>query len=206
MASAWPHHRVCLRDGPLDTRLARFKESCLRQHLAVQLYHPAQMPPKVLGPKGDLRRLRKRLVHPRRTLGELLVGAHCQTWTILDSGQSPAMSHRNGFWHWYSNFWNRPYPPAQNHGTISMGIAVWRVTIKPQNRFILGACQFSPQKNVSLSTQLGACSHPTGRSTVPYRSMIDVRTPWARHSVPTGRLGPVGPRRPPSCPPAAPSA
>ena len=36
--------------------------------------HPAQMPPKVLGSKEDLRRLRKRLVHLRRTLGELLVG------------------------------------------------------------------------------------------------------------------------------------
>ena len=32
------------------------------------------MPPKVLGSKEDLGRLRKRLVHPRRTLGELLVG------------------------------------------------------------------------------------------------------------------------------------
>ena len=37
------------------------------------------MPPKVLGSKEDLRRLRKRLVHPRRTLGELL------TWLGLTS-------------------------------------------------------------------------------------------------------------------------
>ena len=36
--------------------------------------------------------------------------ARCQTWTILDSGRSPVMPHRDGFWHWYSSFWNRPYP------------------------------------------------------------------------------------------------
>ena len=65
--------------------------------LAARVDPPYQMPPNVLGSKEDLRRLRKRLVHPRRTLGELLVGAHCQTWTILDSGQSPVMSHRDGF-------------------------------------------------------------------------------------------------------------
>ena len=53
-----------------------------------------------------------------------------------------------------------------------------------------------------------ACRDPsglTGRSTVPYRCTIDVRTPWARHDVPTG---PPGPRRDPTGtggPPAAPS-
>ena len=62
--------------------------------------HPPQMPPKVLGSEGDLRRLRKWLVHLRGTLGELLVGAHWQTWTILDSGQSPMMSQLDGFWRW----------------------------------------------------------------------------------------------------------
>ena len=30
------------------------------------------------------------------------------------------------------------------------------------------------------------CQGSTGRSTVPYRCTIDVRTPWARHGVPTG--------------------
>ena len=44
--------------------------------------------------------------------------ARCQTWTILDSGQSPVMSHRDGFRQRYSNFWHRPYPLAQNRGTI----------------------------------------------------------------------------------------
>ena len=44
--------------------------------------------------------------------------ARCQTWTILDSGQSPAMSQHAGFWQPYSNFSNRPYPLAQNRGTI----------------------------------------------------------------------------------------
>ena len=53
---------------------------------------------------------------------------------------------------------------------------------------------------VQKKTQLGACSHPTcshptGRSTVPYWCTIDVRTPWARHGVPTG---PPGPRRDPT--------
>ena len=49
-----------------------------------------------------------------------------------------------------------------------MGIAVWRVTEKQKNRSIWEACQFSPRKNVCLPTQLGACSHPTGRSTGLY--------------------------------------
>ena len=60
-----------------------------------------------------------------------------------------------------------------------------------------GACQVSPRKNVCLPTQLGTCSHPTGRSTVPYWCTIDVRTPWARHGVPTG---PPGPHRDPTGP------
>ena len=50
-----------------------------------------------------------------------------------------------------------------------------------------------------LSTQLGACSHPTGRPTVPYWCTLDVRTFWAFHGVPTGppgpRWAPTGPRR-----------
>ena len=58
--------------------------------------------------------------------------ARCQTWTILDSGQSPMMSHRDAFFHWYSNFSNRPYPLAQNRGTILMGIVLWRVTENPK--------------------------------------------------------------------------
>ena len=48
------------------------------------------------------------------------------------------------------------------------------------------------QKNVCLSTQLGACSHAKGGWTGLYWCTIDVRTPWARHGVPTG---PPGPRR-----------
>ena len=79
-----------------------------------------------------------------------------------------------------------------------MGKAVWRVTIKPKNRSIFRHVGFRPEKNVCLPTQLGACSHPTGRSTVPYWEYwcrIDVRTPWACHGVPTG---PPGPRRAPT--------
>ena len=74
-----------------------------------------------------------------------------------------------------------------------MGRAVWRVTEKPINRSFFGACQLLPKKKVCLSTQLGACSHLTGRPTVPYWCTIDVRTPWARHGV---LMGPPGPRRP----------
>ena len=63
----------------------------------------------------------------------------------------------------------------------------------------LGHVSFRRKKNVCLSTQLGACSHPTGRPTVPYRCTIDVRTPWARHGVSTGPprpdRDPTGPRR-----------
>ena len=58
-----------------------------------------------------------------------------------------------------------------------------------------GHVGFRPEKNVCLPTQLGACSHPTGRPTVPYWCTIDVRTPWARHGVLTG---PPGPRRDPT--------
>ena len=71
-----------------------------------------------------------------------------------------------------------------------MGIAIWRVTIKPTNVSFWGHAGFRPEKNVCLPTQLGACSHPTGRSTVPYWCTIDVRTPWARHGVTTGPPGP----------------
>ena len=62
------------------------------------------------------------------------------------------------------------------------------------NHFV-GHVGFRPERNVCLPTQLGACSHPTGRTTVPYWCTIDVRTPWARHGVPTG---PPGPRRAPT--------
>ena len=71
-----------------------------------------------------------------------------------------------------------------------MGIAVWRVTIKPKNRSIFGHVGFRPEKNVCLPTQLGACSHPTGRPTVPYLCTMDVRTHCAFHGVPTGLPGP----------------
>ena len=62
-------------------------------------------------------------------------------------------------------------------------------------RHFLSHVGFRPEKNVCLPTQLGACSYPTGRSTVPYWCKIDVRTPWACHGVSTG---PPGPRRAPT--------
>ena len=42
--------------------------------------------------------------------------------------QTTGMSHRDGFRQPYSNFSNRPYPLAQNRGTILMGIVLRRVT------------------------------------------------------------------------------
>ena len=45
-------------------------------------------------------------------------GVQCRTLSDRDSGQSPKMPDRDGFWHWYSNFWSRPYPLAQNFDTI----------------------------------------------------------------------------------------
>ena len=33
-------------------------------------------------------------------------GVPCRTLSDRDSGQSPMMPDRDGFWHWYSNFWN----------------------------------------------------------------------------------------------------
>ena len=45
-------------------------------------------------------------------------GVPCRTLSDRDSGQSPVMPHRDGFWHCYSNFWNRPHPLAQNFDTI----------------------------------------------------------------------------------------
>ena len=47
---------------------------------------------------------------------------------------TPVLSQRDGFRQPYSNFSNRRYPLAQNRGTILMGIAVWRVTEKNENR------------------------------------------------------------------------
>ena len=49
-------------------------------------------------------------------------------------------------------------------------------------------------RQVSVRTPIwhdGTRRVSTGRSTVPYRCTIDVRTPWARLGVPTGRLGPL---------------
>ena len=55
-----------------------------------------------------------------------------RTMSIL--AKTWGLSQRDGFRQPYSNFSNRPYPLAQNRGTILMGIAVWRVTDKTQNR------------------------------------------------------------------------
>ena len=41
------------------------------------------------------------------------------------------MSRRDGCRQAYGNFSNRPYPLAQNRGTIRMGIVLWRVIENP---------------------------------------------------------------------------
>ena len=43
-------------------------------------------------------------------VGESGFGVPRRTLSDLDSGQSPVMPHRDRFWHWYNNFWNRLYP------------------------------------------------------------------------------------------------
>ena len=63
-----------------------------------------------------------------------------------------------------------------------MGIAVWRIVINPKHMSLFGGMSVFAEKNVCLPTQLGACSHPTGRPTVPYRCTIDVRASWARQA------------------------
>ena len=80
---------------------------------------------------------------------------------------------------------------------ILPGIAVWRVVIKPKSMPCFGPCQFSPKKNVCLPTQLGACSHPTGRSTVPIgprlmfgplgHATASARAVWASDGRPAAR-------------------
>ena len=120
--------------------------------------------------------------------------ARCQTWTQVSHPRCPSTE----------DFGNRTVTFRIDHTPLHR-IAVqfeWaepfgELQKKTENMSIFGACQFSPKKNVCLSTQLGACSHPTGRPTVPYWCTIDVRTPWARHGVPTG---PPGPRRDPTDP------
>ena len=54
-------------------------------------------------------------------------------------------------------------PLAQNFDTIRMGIAVWRVVIKLQNRSIWGACQFSPKKLCAYQRSSGQLPAGTPR-------------------------------------------
>ena len=65
----------------------------------------------------------------------------------------------------------------------------------------VGSCRAKTAfRRVSVGTLFwhdGTRRGSTDRSTGPYRCTIDVRTPWARHGVPTG---PLGPRRAPTDP------
>ena len=45
-------------------------------------------------------------------------GVPCRTLSDRDSCQPPMVPDSDGFWHWYNNFWNPPYPLAQNFDTI----------------------------------------------------------------------------------------
>ena len=74
--------------------------------------------------------------------------ARCQTWTILDSGQSPTMSHHAGFWQTYSNysnFANRPDPLAQNRGYLN-GQSRLASYNKAKKRIILGGMSVFAKK------------------------------------------------------------
>ena len=83
-----------------------------------------------------------------------------------------------------------------------MGIAVWRVTIKPKMGHFGGMSVFAKKKmcdyqrsSEHVVTRWGS----TGRLTVPYRCTIDVWTHMGPYGVPTGppeaRRDPTGPRR-----------
>ena len=49
-----------------------------------------------------------------------------------ETSQGPDTCNRDGSRQPYSNSSNRPHPPRQNRGAVRMGIAVWRVTEKPE--------------------------------------------------------------------------
>ena len=76
--------------------------------------------------------------------------------------QTSGMSHRDGFRQPHSNFSNRPYPLAQNRGTILMGIVLWRVTENPQNRDFGFGQNRTFQKKVMISTSGPAAEIPDG--------------------------------------------
>ena len=51
---------------------------------------------------------------------------------MSETGQGSDTCNRDGSRQPYSNFSNRPHPLRQNRGAVLMGIAVWRVTAKPE--------------------------------------------------------------------------
>ena len=119
-------------------------------------------------------------------------GVPCRTLSDQDSGRSLGRPDRDGFWHWYSNFWNRPYPLAQNRGTILMGIAVWRVTIQPK----VGYCS----TDMSVLAQNNVCAYQrssvlglTGRASTacPQTLQGQPPAPSAPVSLEPPRLGAV---------------
>ena len=86
-----------------------------------------------------------------------------------------------------------------------MGIAVWRVTLKPNNEsfFLGGGMSVFAQKKLCdyqrSSEHVVTRRGSTGRSTVPYRCTIEVQTHTGPYGVPTGPSGAQsGPDRPPA--------
>ena len=69
--------------------------------------------------------------------------------------QTCGMSHHDGFRQPHSNFSNRPYPLARNHGTVLMGIVLWQVTENPKITILGLGPNLSdfPQKRLASQNQ-----------------------------------------------------
>ena len=133
--------------------------------------------------------------------------ARCQTWTILDSGQSPTMSHHAGFWQTYSNysnFANRPDPLAQNRGYLN-GQSRLASYNKAKKRIILGGMSvFAEKKKCAFqrSSGLVVIRRVARLSRTGARLMLG--PPGHATASPRALRVPVGSRRPPGGPPGGP--
>ena len=64
------------------------------------------------------------------------------TVSVSETGQGPDTCNRDGSRQPYFNCSNPSHTPRQNRGAVRMGIAVWRVTEKPQKKMAMGSiCQ-----------------------------------------------------------------
>ena len=96
-------------------------------------------------------------------------------------------------------------PVGSHQGTEYVRVPYGPINSRSVNQSYTDTGQSSDPSGLvgSLRAILGSDGFPSEMdcSTVPYRCTIDVRTPWARHGVPTGppeaRRDPTDPRRTP---------